>query len=193
MKRDAKQALLDAGLELVHAQGFHRTGLTEILRAAQVPKGSFYFYFESKEAFGLALLDHFTQQQRHAGWSVLQDLTKPPLARLKEFFALARLFFQEQGFSRGCLLGNMAQEMSDLSPVLRERVREAMNRASRKLAEILAEAIECGEAPAELDPNEAASFLLDAWEGALLRMKAEKSSAPLERFEHYVFSRLLRK
>jgi TetR/AcrR family transcriptional repressor of nem operon len=192
MKRDAKQALLDAGLELVHAQGFHRTGLTEILRSAQVPKGSFYFYFESKEAFGLALVDHFTQQHRHGGWSVLRDRSKSPLLRLKEFFGLALDAYREQGFSRGCLLGNMAQEMSDLSPALREKVRAAMNAASGALAAVLTEAVECGELPRELDPRDTAGFLLDAWEGALLRMKAEKSPAPLERFAQFVFSRVLR-
>jgi TetR/AcrR family transcriptional repressor of nem operon len=57
MKQDAKERVLETGAAIVHRKGFHNTGIQEILKAAEIPKGSFYFYFDSKEDFGLQLVD----------------------------------------------------------------------------------------------------------------------------------------
>jgi TetR/AcrR family transcriptional repressor of nem operon len=59
MKADAKTRLLRTGARIVHQKGFNDAGLQEILEEAQVPKGSFYFYFKSKEDFGLQLIDYY--------------------------------------------------------------------------------------------------------------------------------------
>ncbi len=192
MKRDTRQAIIDAGGDLVHRQGFHRTGLKEILDAAGVPKGSFYFYFRSKEDFGLALIEHCAQ-----GFAALADqyLDAPldgPLARLAGFFVMLRERLAARGYERGCPLGNLAQEISDLSPPMRQAVSHAMRGMAGRLARVLAQSRDAGEIPADLDPDATAAFMLEAWEGALLRMKAEKSGEPLRRFEDFVLHRLLR-
>lgn len=191
MKQDTKQAIIEAAAPLIYGQGFHRTGLKEILDAAGVPKGSFYFYFKSKEDFGLALVEHYMRFMAGFAAPLMGDSSMPPLARLKRFFTVLAERQREAGFTRGCPIGNMAQEMSDLSPPLRERLNQALDAFSGAIGAVLAEAAGRGELPPGLNPATAAAFVVDAWEGALLRMKAEKSGEPLERFLAIVFGRLL--
>ena len=192
MKRDAKADIINAGADLIHRQGFNRTGLKEILDAAGVPKGSFYFYFKSKEDFGLTLIDHFQEVMAENARPLLADRALPPLQRLARFFATRREFFEQGGCQRGCAIGNLAQEMSDLSPAMRHGVSRVLSSLADSLEALLAEAAGCGDLPVDLDPGRTAAFIVDAWEGALLRMKAEKNVEPLRRFEDMIFSRLLR-
>lgn len=191
MKRDARRAILDAGAELVHRKGFNNTGIKEILDLAQVPKGSFYFYFPSKEEFGLALIDHYREVRTPALAQVLRDAATPPLDRLRRFFELARQRYQEWDYERGCPFGNLAQEMCDLSPAMCGKLREVLDGLSRGMGDVLSEAAARGELASGLDPYETASFVMDSWEGAIMRMKAEKNVQPLLRLEKMVFALLL--
>ncbi len=183
--------ILEAGADLVHRQGFHHTGLGEILRAAEVPKGSFYFYFRSKEDFGLALVDYHAEKIAAAAERLMAADGSSPLVRLRRFFRGMGEYFARHGHGRGCPIGNLAQEMSDLSPLMRERVRGVLAGMCGRFAVLLAEARKRGELSAKLDPERTAAFVLDAWEGALLRMKVEKSGEPLVRFGEFVFEKLL--
>jgi TetR/AcrR family transcriptional regulator, transcriptional repressor for nem operon len=192
MKRDVRADILCAGAELIHRQGFNRTGLKEILDAAGVPKGSFYFYFKSKEDFGQALIEHFRETSGKVFRTILEDRSLSPLERLKRLYALRRERFEQSGCERGCAIGNMAQEISDLSPAMRECVSRAFAGLGSGIADLLSQARDAGEIPADVDPARTAEFILDAWEGALTRMKAEKNVEPLARFEDMVFNRLLR-
>ena len=86
MKGDTRQQLIEAGVALLYTQGYHKTGIKQVLDAVQVPKGSFYHYFESKEAFGHALLDHYSSEQLRAISAALADPAHPPLERLRRLF-----------------------------------------------------------------------------------------------------------
>jgi TetR/AcrR family transcriptional repressor of nem operon len=192
VKQDTRKAILEAAAPLIHSQGFHKTGLKEILDAARVPKGSFYFYFKSKDDFGLALVDYLAQSMRERSAPVLTDRTLPPIERLARFFSTLCQNLESVGYEQGCPIGNLAQEMSDLSPAMRQQLHQAMTGATGRFAAVLREAKERNELPPDLDPEQTAAFIFDAWEGALLRMKTEKGPAPLERFHTFVFNRLLR-
>jgi len=191
MKRDARLAILEAGAELVHRQGFNNTGIKEILDAAGVPKGSFYFYFPSKEAFGLALVEHMSATRAARIEAVLGDAALPPLARLRRFFEGARGRYLDWNCERGCPFGNLAQEMADLSPPMREALRRVLDALSARIGAVLEEARERGELAPGLNPQEAAAFVMDAFEGALLRMKTQKDIEPLRRLERMLFEHLL--
>ena len=86
MSAATRQHILDIGGRIIHHKGYAATGLQEILSAAGVPKGSFYFYFKSKEEFGLALVDHYRAWLAEETGPILRDETLPPLARLARFF-----------------------------------------------------------------------------------------------------------
>ncbi|WP_173082859.1 TetR/AcrR family transcriptional regulator [Fundidesulfovibrio magnetotacticus] len=191
MQKDARRAILEAAAPLIHRQGFNNTGLKEILDAARVPKGSFYFYFKSKEDFGIALVDHIAQGLKEDALAFLEANPRPPLEQLRLFMEHRRDQRIQADCEAGCPIGNLALEMSDLSPAMRGRIRQALDGVTRFYATFLRQAQERGELDPALDADATAAFILDAMEGALLRMKVEKSAEPLDRCRAFVFSKLL--
>jgi TetR/AcrR family transcriptional repressor of nem operon len=192
MKREnTRTKILDAAAELVHRQGFNHTGLQEILEAAGVPKGSFYFYFKSKEDLGLALVDHYKEQIQARARLYFADDIRPPLERLRTFFRAALEQQEAGGYRKGCPIGNLCQEMSDLSPLFREKLEEVMKGTALGITQLLRQAKEAGDLPAHLDPEDTARFIMSSWQGALLTMKVEKTAAPLYRFERFIFDGIL--
>jgi TetR/AcrR family transcriptional repressor of nem operon len=84
VKASTKNRILEAGAEIIHLKGFYHTGIQEILSAAEVPKGSFYNYFESKDDFGLQLIDYFVDYYTYLSKNILEDGTIPPLERIRK-------------------------------------------------------------------------------------------------------------
>jgi len=117
-----REHILACGGKIIHHKGFVATGLQEILRAADVPKGSFYFYFKSKEEFGLALVDDYQAWFAARLRPILKDTAKPPLERLANFFLWFRDHFEQEGFIKGCPIGGLIQEMGDVNPAFREKL-----------------------------------------------------------------------
>ena len=121
---------------------------------------------------------------------VLARADLAPLARLDALFAELCGVMERRGCERGCPIGNLAQEVSDLSPAMRERLSLAMDGFSRTVRALLDEAAGRGELPTGLDPAATSAFTVDAWEGAMLRAKTDKSPEALRRFRDFVFNRL---
>jgi TetR/AcrR family transcriptional repressor of nem operon len=190
-KETTKFRILSEGARIIHQKGFNHTGIQEILDAAEVPKGSFYFYFKSKDDFGLQLIDFYTQFIDSMAQSQLSLTENSPIERLRGFFRSMMSVAEEQGFRGGCPIGNLAQEMADQNEAFRSKVREAFRRMSDNIAQCLEEARELKQIRESLDPQATADFLLNSWEGALLRMKAENSLEPLLVFENMIFNSLL--
>ena len=190
-KENTRPKNLEAAAELVHRNGFNHTGIQEILDRASVPKGSFYFYFKSKEDLGLALIDHHAERIAAKAQSCFEDCFRPPLDRLRSFFRCAFERYEAQGYQKGCPIGNLCQEMSDLSPAFRRKLESVMERIALGMAGVLEQAREAGDLPPRLDPEETARFIVSSWQGALLVMKVEKSAEPLFRFERFIFDEIL--
>jgi len=172
-------------------KGYNNTGLQEVLKDARVPKGSFYHYFGSKEDFGLAILDRYAQDSEEFLAFHLDNGEIPPLDRLHGFFEAATRRYDAEGCWGGCLLGNLGQELSDQNQVFRDRVETILGGWQVRFAKCLKEAALRGEIGTDRDADELADFILDSWEGAILRMKVTKTVHPLERFIHVVFGTVL--
>lgn len=192
MSEETRSRILEAGAELIHQRGFNNTGLKDILKAADVPKGSFYFYFDNKEAFGIELVDFMRQRFAEIVLPLVADTSISPLERLHAFFDFFIAHFASQGFTRGCPFGNLAQEMSDLSEPFRAKLEEALNGLAKTFTTLLVEAEECGEIPADLNLEETAIFMVQAWHGAIIRMKVTKEASPLILCKKTIFERLLK-
>lgn len=189
--RKTKARILEVAADLVHHKGFNNTGIQEILQSAGVPKGSFYFYFRNKEEFGLELVDYFLRFFLFMVKTHLEDPSAPPLERLRGFFDAFRIMFEEKECITGCPIGNIAQEMGGQSDAFRVRLNRAFQKMSAGIGACLQEAQEAGEIDRAVDPQTTADFILNSWQGALVRMKAEKSAEPLNLFSQFVFDRLL--
>ena len=187
---DTRGVLLRAGLGVLTEKGFSATGIDEVLRRVGVPKGSFYHYFDSKEAFGSALIaqyaDFFARKiDRH-----LLNENLSPLARLHAFVADAQAGMARHAFRRGCLIGNLGQEMGALPESFRSQLRTVFTDWESRFAVCLRAAQACGEVSKHVDCEQVASFFWIGWEGAVLRAKLEQSAAPLEIFGRGFFAGL---
>lgn len=191
MSTTIREHILACGGQIIHHKGFSATGLQEILQTAGVPKGSFYFYFKSKEEFGLALVDYYQAWFADQVRPILKDPSLPPLERLAEFFQWFHHYFEQEGFIKGCPIGNLIQELGDVHPAFREKLHASLDSLIRFVAKLLSEAQERGELSRRLPPEETARFIISAWQGSLIRMKAVAGPEPLDTFQHMTFGVLL--
>jgi len=189
--KSTREHLIDVGLGLMHRNGYNATGLSDILKAADVPKGSFYHHFGSKEDFAAAALERYGMREREHAAAVLNDAATPPLKRLRRYFSDLVKIYGQKGAIPGCMMGRFSLEIAEESPQLRNRISASFEHWQHTITTVLGQAVARKELPADTDPDSLAGFLLNSWEGALLRSQAEKSNAPLETFMRYVFDRLL--
>ena len=190
-KTNVRERLLDAGLETLHRCGFNGCGVQEIAETAGVPKGSFYNHFESKEALGAAVLERYWEQR---GGSMLRLLEGPdigPRGRLCHYFAVLAANMANRGYTGGCLIGNLGAELSDHSELVRDGVARAFAGWTEALETCIQEGQNLGEISGDYDAALLASFLINAWEGAVLRAKVQKNGASFEEFNQIVFGTLL--
>ncbi|MDX1997808.1 MAG: TetR family transcriptional regulator C-terminal domain-containing protein [Thermoanaerobaculia bacterium] len=187
----SRDKLVEAGLELFGQQGYAATGVQDIADAAGVPKGSFYNYFDSKEDFAVAVLDRYRQGAVEHFASLASLDIASPLARLESLLVGMEEQLAASDFAGGCLAGRLAQELAGENPALREPLCEVFSAMQDRLAACLRAAQQAGELAADEDLELLASFLVNAWQGAMLRAKAAGSVEPLVAVRKVVFSRLL--
>lgn len=178
-RHDTRQELLNQGVALIMEHGYHGTGLQVIVKTVGVPKGSFYNYFASKEAFTAEVIAHYLAPFIARLDAQLQRPDINALQALTDYFQALIEEASRQGFRGGCLLGNLMGELGESSEASRKALRHAVLHYRDKLTEAISrgqkEACIRGDIPAET----LASLLLDSWQGALLRMKIEQSAEPL--------------
>ena len=186
-----REKIVESGLTTLHRQGFTASGVRDITAAAGVPHGSFTNHFRSKEAFGIAVLDLYYQRTEAIFELTLRDATRPPAERLRAYFDAITDFLAEVGWRHGCMISNMSLETAEHSEPLRERLGEIFRGLTRGFAEAVRAAQVAGAVRDDLDAADLADVLLSAWNGAMLRMKVERSPAPLDRFKRVFLSTLL--
>ena len=187
---NTREQLLAAGLETLHARGFNATGVQDIVDAAGVPKGSFYNHFASKDALGVEVVQLFAAKSA-ARRRMLQDSSTAPLVRLRKYFEALNQIGAASGYARGCLLGNFSSELSAQSPAIRACLSTAFADWTEAVAAVIAEAQHAGAVPKTLAADQLATFLIDAWEGAVMRSKVERSRKPLDTFMAVTFTKIL--
>lgn len=179
---DTRALLIRGGVELLTQQGVSATVIDDVLKRVKVPKGSFYHYFESKDAFVSAAIEAYAgyfarKLNRH-----FQSQALPPLARITAFVDEACEGVEKHDFTRGCLVGNLGQEVGCLGPVLRERLEEIFRDWEQSLAQCLQAAIVAGELAQGADCASLAHAFWIGWEGAVLRARLARNTGPMRAF-----------
>ncbi|GAA0826294.1 MULTISPECIES: TetR/AcrR family transcriptional regulator [Marinomonas] len=180
--QDTREVLLRAGMLVLTETGFTRSGIESILKSVGVPKGSFYHYFASKEAFGLAVLERYRRYFEAKLSSFLLDDAFPPLERLQRFAKDAQDGIVRHDFKRGCLVGNLEQESALLSDAFREQLQATYESWQRHVAVCLLEAQKQGHIQLTGSLEETAQAFWIGWEGAVHRTRLIKSTQPLTVF-----------
>ena len=191
-RADTRALLVQIGTEILSERGFDSTGIDRVLRRAGVPKGSFYHYFASKHDFGVAVIDNYAAYFKQRLERIFGDASLTPLARVDTFIESGIAGLRKYDFKRGCLVGNLGQEMSGLNEDFRRRLEAIMRDWEAALEACLRAGQAAGEVDPRLDVRATARFFWMSWEGAVLRAKLSKSDAPIDQFRE-LFLTLLRR
>ena len=185
-RTNIREEIIRKGAELIHAQGFNATGLQQILQAVGIPKGSFYFYFKSKEAFGLEIINYFNAIISAIFTRYLSDKKTLPLKRLEKLFEYFEAAFQKSSYSLGCPIGNLSLELADTNERLRVHLVGVIEALIAQIELCLQEA-KCDKSlPANLNTDDTARFIFHGFEGAVLHMKVVKSIEPIRAFRSFL-------
>jgi TetR/AcrR family transcriptional regulator, transcriptional repressor for nem operon len=188
-RESVKEQIIDAAVETLHRKGFNGTSVQDITDAAKVPKGSFYNHFDSKEELAVEALDRYWQWVL-AGLRPLSDATTPPAGRLRQYFRHLAERGRTREYRTGCMIGNMSTEMPDQSRLVRERLAVVLGAWSRAIESCVRDAQADGSIRRDLDAKTIAAFLLNSFEGAILRSKVDRDAAAFAAFEDVVFTAL---
>lgn len=180
--RDTRTALIRSGLEHLTETGFTASGLDKILKKVGVPKGSFYFYFSNKEAFGHAVLESYATYFANKLDKCLLDTNVAPLKRIERFVEDAKSGMARFDYKRGCLVGNLGQEVDLLPSSFRQVLIEIFESWQMRVENCLRQAQDAGELSQDADCKALAEVFWTGWEGAVSRARLEQSSLPLDKY-----------
>lgn len=172
-----REKLLDQGLKLFITQGYHGTGIKEVVDQVKVPKGSFYNYFESKEQFGAEVIRHYSEQVLANMAAYLNGPENNALIALKQFFEQEMQRHQE--VKAGCIIGNLGAELGGASQLCQQAMLEGFQGMKQQFLRTLQRGQPQGSIRDDIPAEDLADFLVNAYEGALVRMQVEQSIEPI--------------
>ena len=188
---DTRRALVWCGTELLTERGFQVTGIDEVLKRVGVPKGSFYHFFANKHEFGEAVIQNYVEYYARKMTRIFDNPEIPHLARLRLFVEDAKRGMLKYGYRRGCLIGNLGQELASLDDAFRLQLEAVLLSWERRVADCLEAAIQSGELAADSDAAALSRFFWIGWEGAVLRAKLTRNAEPLDQFADLFFEKVL--
>ncbi|MGF1573663.1 MAG: TetR/AcrR family transcriptional regulator [Sumerlaeia bacterium] len=187
-KKNTKLTLLLAGTAVMTRKSYNGAGLTEILAEAGVPKGSFYHHFQSKEDFGVQIVEHHALESGQVLKNYFQDSTLTPVNRIKSWFQYIQEHYQENGPQHQCLIAKLALELSTLSAPMHTAVKFAYDHWTMIFAEVLKEAQACREIPNHIGAEKLAMHIVNGWQGVTIRMQIDESLEPLDNYLDVLFT-----
>jgi len=191
-KQETRQALIDTGTCIILEKGFNHTGIDQVLKAVGVPKGSFYYYFKSKDDFGLSIIEYHADLLLEQLNKTFQNPSLKPLQRLRNYFDCGRSMIEQNECRRGCLFGNLGQEMADQNESFRIKLSEVFCKWCNVISQCIQDAQRDGDIPKHLNAERLAEYMMFSWEGAILRAKISKSIQPIDTYLHFIFENLLK-
>ncbi|CAI8722589.1 TetR/AcrR family transcriptional regulator [Methylocaldum szegediense] len=184
---EIREKLLDHGVMLLMEQGYHGTGIQEIVESVGLPKGSFYNYFPSKEAFSAEVVKHYIEPFIKQLDGHLNRKNVSAEVALKAYFNELIEETERRDFKGGCLLGNLIGEIGETCDLCHTSLRKAVHRYRDKLKEGIVRGQAEGSFRKDLPATFMADLVLNLWQGALLRMKIERSVQPLTQVLEFLF------
>ncbi len=174
-----RQRILTAGHALVAKQGFGAVGLAKVLSESGVPKGSFYYYFSSKETFGQALLQDYVDRYL-ARFDALIATDSTAAEKLDAFWSAWLAQAGSEGIASQCLVVKLGAEVADLSDSMRETLNAGFTQLVDRIATLLEQGSVEGTVRKFPDTLVTAQMLYAKWLGAAILSKLSRSQSPLE-------------
>jgi TetR/AcrR family transcriptional repressor of nem operon len=177
---DVRSHILATGQRIMAGKGYSAVGLNEILTTAGVPKGSFYHYFSSKDAYGEAMLERYFEEYLAELDGTLRQPGLTAAQRLMHYWQSWRASQSFEQCQGKCLAVKLGAEVADLSEAMRLVLRRGTEAIVDRLAQVLAEGIEDGSVRVDSDPASVAGSLYQLWLGASVMAKIERSTRPFD-------------
>lgn len=177
---DVRQHIIDTAKPIILGKGFSAVGLNELLAAAAVPKGSFYHYFKSKEAFGEALLDSYFENYLLSLDGLLATTGETGSERLMAYWQSWLDSQCGDAVEAKCLAVKLGGEVSDLSEAMRLALQRGTDQIVDWLALRVSEGCADGSLPKTLLPAQTALVLYNLWLGATILTKIRRDRSALE-------------
>lgn len=174
-----REDIIAVGAELVRRNGYHATGINDILREAGIPKGSFYNFFPTKEAYVREVLAWYASRMEKAMRKIFSQTDMSAVARLKKFYRLVIAGNAEEGFQNGCLLNNLSIEVAGKHDLLAEEADYQFNRWVDEIETLVREGQQSGEISTRFPARETAEFIHTAFYGAFARMKSTRDESTM--------------
>jgi len=177
---ETKDHIIEVASGLINLRGFNNTSVDAVLQASGVKKGSFYYYFKSKEDLGYAIIEsHLRRFSDHVLGKAFSG-KKDALMELEDFLDIILELHRQRNCSGGCLMGNMAMEMSDIHEGFRSKFQEVFEDWRMRVAGVLQKAKISGQFNDHMDPTRLAQFVVASVEGGILLSKVKKDIKVLE-------------
>src|SRR4051794_26237179 len=178
MAQETRDTLVDAAARLFHEQGFAATGVATILREADANSGSLYHFFPTKEALLAGVLERYIVMLRPVVMDPIERQTDDPIGRVFGLLAWYRSGMQMTGCKLGCPIGNLALELADSHP----QVRELIDRNFANWVTAVRQWLEAAgdRLPADCDRQELAQMVLNTMEGGIMQARSRANLEPFD-------------
>lgn len=179
--------ILDAGSEVIRKNGYHNVGVNQILKACDIPKGSFYNFFESKEDFVNKAVDRYGQFGLERITFFMTDPAKSPIERLKWFYAENIEANKADGLNGGCLVNNLSMELGSGNPKTAQIIDQWFNKWVDKIADCVREGQAQGEIIDTMSAREIAEYLHAGFSGTFPSMKVRRNTEFMDSWNRMTF------
>jgi TetR/AcrR family transcriptional repressor of nem operon len=180
-----RQKLLEMGVGLLSEHGYHGCGLKKILDTVQVPKGSFYNYFESKEAYVSEIIQFYSQGLIARLDAYLETTADDPVSMIRNIYTAAADELEAHG-RQGCLIGNLAAELGTSSDLCRLTMQQSFEDWKNRIVPLIRAGQKGGQIRDDLSAEILTDIFWNTWQGGLLRMKIDGDAAHLRELPHLV-------
>ncbi len=185
--------ILDKGMALLWSKGYNATSVNDIVKEAEIPKGSFYYYFESKEDFVVKAIDRYFNIQFTPVREILLNKSVSPKQRLLDFHEYRyNVLKNEMDCKMGCMACNLGNEMAEHNENIRTAILDKEQIVLSLITEVIQEAQDYGEIDNSMKAEDIAAFIEDAGKGAMVSMKEMKSSYPIDNLMNMIRKILLK-
>lgn len=191
MKTEVRDRILDIGVKVIAKKGYNGIGIMEVLNEAKTPKGSFYHYFKNKEDFGVQVINRYSENSLGYINSFLENTSISPLQRIFALFEDVQKIYVKKEFKEGCLLGNSSTELGGQNDYFSTVLENEFLKMENGFIKCLQEAKNQDELKTDMSPEDLASFIVNSWEGVILRMKVTKNLDPIKTFVKFLKAQIL--
>jgi len=168
-----RAALITAGINQLSIHGYHGTGIKQILDEVKVPKGSFYNFFASKEAFVAELIIYYSDNllQQLNIFFAGQGKTLSPLLKLKSINEMSFKSFADKSFKHSCLIATLSADIDTDNHLCQQALLTSVDRCHKLISNLFIQAQQQNEVRDDISAQQLARLFWSTWQGALIRMK----------------------